>query len=357
MDHRRQPLFVTDCEGPLTRNDNAAELCAAFIPDGGAFFARLSRYDDYLADVLRKPGYNAGTTLALIAPFLRAFGVDDEAVETFSGETLVVVPGAAELIAGLRELLPTFVISTSYTPYVRAMAAALGLPFDHCVCTSLRLDDWDLPHAETAWLGDWAARVKDLPLITLPEGAAGLDDLAEDDRRAVRLLDAFFWQELGRRAPVAAALLASVRPVGGQGKLEALEEIAGASGAGGKRHGGDVSLAGVMYVGDSITDAPALAAVREQGGIALSFNGNGYALAAAEVAAASLDTHPTLELARAFARGGSAAARDLARAWPAPSDASGLPRVGLISESEAELAAASRAARASVRGEHIARLG
>ena len=56
-------IYVTDCEGPLTKNDNAQEIAERFIPDGAGFFARLSRYDDLLADVVRKPGYNAGDTL------------------------------------------------------------------------------------------------------------------------------------------------------------------------------------------------------------------------------------------------------------------------------------------------------
>ena len=55
-------LYVTDCEGPLTRNDNAQEIAAHFSPDGADLFARLSRYDDFLADVVRRPGYNAGDT-------------------------------------------------------------------------------------------------------------------------------------------------------------------------------------------------------------------------------------------------------------------------------------------------------
>ena len=47
-------IFVTDCEGPITKNDNAAELAEAFIPDGGAFFRKISLYDDYLAEIARK---------------------------------------------------------------------------------------------------------------------------------------------------------------------------------------------------------------------------------------------------------------------------------------------------------------
>jgi len=67
-------LYATDCEGPISKNDNAYELCERFLPEGAAFFERVSRYDDYLADVVRKPGYRPGDTLRLILPFLRATG-------------------------------------------------------------------------------------------------------------------------------------------------------------------------------------------------------------------------------------------------------------------------------------------
>ena len=33
--------FITDCEGPLTLNDNAFELAANFIEDGGELFRAL----------------------------------------------------------------------------------------------------------------------------------------------------------------------------------------------------------------------------------------------------------------------------------------------------------------------------
>jgi hypothetical protein len=42
--------FITDCEGPLTLNDNAFEIAADFIEDGGELFKILSLYDDYLVD-------------------------------------------------------------------------------------------------------------------------------------------------------------------------------------------------------------------------------------------------------------------------------------------------------------------
>ena len=42
--------FITDCEGPLTLNDNAFEMAAKFIEDGGELFKILSLYDDYLVE-------------------------------------------------------------------------------------------------------------------------------------------------------------------------------------------------------------------------------------------------------------------------------------------------------------------
>ena len=147
--------------------------------------------------------------------------------------------------------------------------------------------------------------------------------------------------------------MAAVRPVGGGQKLAALEAIVAAEGVAGR---------GVMYVGDSITDAPPLEAVKAWGGVSLSFNGNGYAIAAAEFAAASPDAEVQAQLAQAFAAGGRDAVEAAVRAWPKPKKGTpprGRARatVGLVAEAREALAEASAAARRSVRGEHAARLG
>ena len=394
-------IYVTDCEGPLTRNDNAQEIAERFLPDGAEFFARLSKYDDFLVDVAHKPGYNAGNTLRLIPPFFRAFHVTDEDVELFSAEQVLIVPRALETLDAIRALLPAYIISTSYTPYLRALCELSGFPFGNVRCTDLSLDAWEMPEDEAEWLREWVPRVCARPLIAYPDeaitagsghgsgsgshesgaGAAlGVPDsgapgrvtwtcpdealawLSGVDRETVRQFDQLFWRELPRR-PVSRALAEAVRPVGGGRKLQALEAIVAAEAVDG---------AGVMYVGDSITDTPPLAAVRAWGGVSLSFNGNAYALQAAEFAAASPDTEAQAQLAKAFAAGGRAAVEAAVRAWPkvqksrpAGVEAEGpkapagpaRARVGLTAEEPEALAAASAAARLSVRGERIARLG
>ena len=344
-------IYVTDCEGPLTRNDNAQEIAARFLPDGAELFARLSKYDDFLADVVRKPGYNAGDTLRLLPPFLKAFALTDEDVEAFSADGVLTVPGALQMLTETAALLPTFIISTSYTPYLKALCELSGFPAANVRCTELSLDAWLMPEDEKAWLRDEAAHVMERSLIEIPQGATSVDDLSPADAVTVAQLDDLFWVQMDGR--VSGELVAAIRPVGGGMKLAALEGIVAAEG---------VEGAGVMYVGDSITDAPPLAAVKAWGGASLSFNGNGYALAAAEFAAASSDAGVAAELAKAFAAGGRDGVEAAVRAWPKPkrgelATGRARARVGLVAEEPDALAEASAAARRGVRGERIARLG
>jgi energy-converting hydrogenase A subunit R len=344
-------IYVTDCEGPLTRNDNAQEIAERFVPDGAEFFARLSRYDDFLADVVHKPGYNAGDTLRLIPPFLRAFYVTDEDVEEFSAEQVLLVPQALKTLHAVSALMPAFIISTSYTPYLRALCELAGFPFEHVRCTELSLDAWDMYEDEAAWLRETATRVLARPVIEIPDGAQSANDLSADDQTTVAALDDLFWTRM--QGKVSGEMLAAVRPIGGGQKLAALNEIVAAEGVAG---------AGVMYVGDSITDAPPLEAVKAWGGVSLSFNGNGYAISAAEFAAASPDAEVQAQLAQEFSVGGRDAVEAAVRTWPKPkkdAPARGRARatVGIVAEEHEKLAEASAAARRSVRGERVARLG
>ncbi|MCX6363984.1 MAG: hypothetical protein NTW58_07420, partial [Actinobacteria bacterium] len=184
-------------------------------------------------------------------------------------------------------------------------------------------------------------------LIEIPDEASSADDLSPADAVTVAKLDELFWTQMDGR--VSGKLVAAVRPVGGGMKLAALEEIVAAR---------SVEGAGVMYVGDSITDAPPLAAVKAWGGVSLSFNGNDYALAAAEFAAASPDTGVAAALAKAFAGGGRDAVEAAVREWPKPPGGK-TPmgrehtRVGLVAEDPDALAEASAAARRSVRGRRM----
>ncbi|MCK5563078.1 hypothetical protein KAI30_02805, partial [Candidatus Bathyarchaeota archaeon] len=86
---QQRRLFISDCEGPISKNDNAYELSEHFIPKGASFFALVSRYDDVQADVVKRPEYKAGDTLRLILPFLKAYGVTNEKIKKFSKDHIL----------------------------------------------------------------------------------------------------------------------------------------------------------------------------------------------------------------------------------------------------------------------------
>jgi energy-converting hydrogenase A subunit R len=286
-------IFVTDCEGPISKNDNAMELAASFVPQGEQFFSLLSKYDDYLADVERRPGYKAGDTLRLILPFLKAFGATDKGIEEFSRANILLMPGAAEALRVVRKWMPAFIISTSYEPYIRALCEVIDFPFEQTYCTALALDRYPLPKEEEGYLRKMAGEIAGMPMIEWGQGAAGLEDLPKAGRDAVRRLNQIFWEELAGMQ--IGRVLAEVDPIGGEAKAAAVRAIL-------ERTGAEVSE--VMYVGDSITDFQALEMVKAGGGLAVSFNGNAYAIKAAQVACLGRDTGIISICAQLFAAAG-----------------------------------------------------
>ncbi len=70
-----------------------------------------------------------------------------------------------------------------------------------------------------------------------------------------------------------------------------------------------------MYVGDSITDVEAFKLVRANGGLTVSFNGNGYAVKNAEVAVLSESNLVTAVIADLFCRFGKEKAFNAVQNW------------------------------------------
>jgi len=349
-------VFVTDCEGPISKNDNALELCCHFIPEGEKFFSLLSRYDDYLAYVERREGYKAGDTLRLIVPFLIAFGASDEAIERFSAENILIMPRARESLRYILSLMPTFIISTSYEPYIRALSESLSFPFDRTYCTRLQLERFPLSQVERGRLRELAREIASLPMIDWPEGARRKEDLSPSSRGVVDRLDEIFWGELLRSE--SGQILREVDPVGGEAKAKAIKDIA-------RRVGSAISE--VIYVGDSITDEKALRLVKEGGGVAVSFNGNAYALREAEIASLAPDARALAAFAHLFYRRGKEGVIEGVRRWgkeyllemglPEELIPEGAEVVRLNEENLQKWIERSEAFRRQVRGERVGKLG
>lgn len=357
-------VFVSDCEGPISRNDNAFETTAHFVPNGAKLFTVISRYDDVLADITKKPGHKAGDTLKLVLPFLKAYDVTDEAMNEFSARNLVLIQGAKDTLDHVRSMTDAFIVSTSYEHYMKALCQAVNFPFENVYCTRFKLDKYSINESEKVSLKQIAEEIAELPVFEIPTNAKSPKDLPKESQNTIKQLEDFFWNRIVHME--SGRIYAEIKPVGGVEKAEAIERIMDKL---------NVKLADMMYVGDSITDEEAFKLLKKGEGLTLSFNGNQYAVKNADIAVLSDNTVVTSIIADVFIRFGKEAALALTENWSRqtiqksqvskrliarlfelyPSE---LPRVRLVtSENMDDLADESNEFRKRVRGEVIGGLG
>lgn len=359
-----QKFFATDCEGPISKNDNAMELAADFLPQGGTFFARVSKYDDFLADVEKRPGYRAGDTLKLILPFFKAFDIKEKDMEVFSRNHILLLPRAQETLSFISSLMPCYIISTSYSPYIRSLCQAVGHPEGNAFSTQVPLNDFTLPGQEKNRLLTLEKEIASMPDFHWPESAQSLLDLTPENRGVIERLNHIFWDEIA--AMEVGRLLFEIHPVGGEEKAAAIRKISALL---------KIPISQSFYAGDSITDVQAFQEVNQAQGITLSFNGNTYAVREARIACLSPNTLPLSILAQAFQQGGAEAVYSFASHWnreyllisgvhPSwikalfPEDAPPLSEVVLLnSENKTQVGQRSSRFRKEIRGESIGALG
>jgi energy-converting hydrogenase A subunit R len=267
-------FFVSDCEGPISINDNAFELSNHFIDDGDKFFEIVSRYDDVLAYVLKRQGYNAGGTLKFILPFLKAYGATNNNIINFSTNNVHLIPGAVETMEYVNSIMPSFIVSTSYYHYILAVCNKIGFPIENTYSTKLDMDFIDINPDELDIIKEYKTSI-----VKEPE---------------FELLDKIFWKELPKLE--IAAIMDTVKPIGGEGKKDAVLDIIS------KYH---LKAQDLFYIGDSITDVQPLKFANDNGGIAVSFNGNEYAIEESEIAVIADNTLITSVLADIFNKCGT----------------------------------------------------
>ncbi len=266
-------VFISDCEGPISINDNAFELAGYFIEDGEKFFTVISKYDDILVDEVKREGYNAGGTLKLIVPFLKAYGATNQKIVEFSRKNVLLVPYAKETLKFVNDNMPSFIVSTSYSQYIKALCDIIEFPFENTYSTELDIDGTLLNTDEAEKLMEIRKEILENPDF--------------------ELIDKIFWQDILELD--IHQIMKNVNPVGGKGKKEAVVDIT-------RRFGFENS--DILYVGDSITDVEPLGFAKEHGGLAVSFNGNEFALREAEIAIMADNTLMISIIADLFNRSG-----------------------------------------------------
>ena len=263
--------FITDCEGPLTLNDNAFELSANFIERGDELFKTLSLYDDYLADIVKMENYKAGNTLKLILPFFIAENLENEDLVEFSKNHIYAVNDSKFLLKYLQNAMNTYIVSTSYGQYIEAVSDYMELPFKNTFYTKVNLDNLALTNEEIEKIKEFKGLILENPS----------DYELFDDIFFTQIVKMGIYDEIEK-----------IEVVGGQGKKLAIDEIIA-------RDGIDVNE--ILYIGDSITDVEPLEFAHKNNGVSISFNGNEYPLKVAEIAIVSPSAVTTAVIADVYA--------------------------------------------------------
>ena len=250
-----EKFYVTDCEGPLSINDNAYEIADYFIPEGGEFFSILSNYDDLLVEKYPNKHF-AGSTLKYILPFFKAYDLTEKDLIEFSQDNINMIDGAYLMISYVQDIMPFYIVSTSYNQYIQALSDKTGFKYENAYSTLLDLDDYDLSNDEAQKLLD----IHDN--ILFDSSFENIDRLYSNVISQMKIN----------------SLMESVKPVGGIGKYEAILDIINKN---------DYKAENLMYSGDSITDKEALTYARDNGGVSISFNGNIHSIKSASISIAS----------------------------------------------------------------------
>jgi energy-converting hydrogenase A subunit R len=270
---------------------------------------------------------------------------------------MLLVRDARISLERIRSIIPAYIVSTSYSQYIEALCTVLGIPKEHTFSTCLNLDAQSLSTEETRRLQALQEEILSLPSIEIPEDAERLEDLSSSSQRTIARLDTIFWEEFPKTT--AGRILLEVRPVGGVEKARVVADITMTL---------VTSLDAVFYVGDSITDAEILRIVKDSGGVAVSFNGNRYAVEKAEISVLSDSLLAVAILAEIFAERGRDGVLELVKKETpdsfmnlmqiAQSSSTSLPEVSVITPTNlGQIARKSIAFRREVRGEAIAALG
>jgi energy-converting hydrogenase A subunit R len=286
-------VICFDLEGPLSPQDNAYEVMG-LLPNGQRIFEVISRYDDILT-LEERSGYEPGDTLSLIVPFLVYHKLTEDDIRRVS-DTAKIVDGVPYVIERLKKLgwLP-HIISTSYSQHAHNIGRKIGVPEKKIHCTSLPLDSFSKKLSE-----EDRSTIKKLESDILTKLYPALDD----EKQMRERLDAFYYG--GIAGTKLGELMSKVMVVGGARKVDAVETVS-------KETGTDLS--DMIVVGDSITDYKMLGRVRVEGGIAVAFNANKYALPHANVGLASTDMRMLLVVIAGHMCGGQSCALDAVAAW------------------------------------------
>ena len=243
-----------------------------FYYNGDDLFKILSLYDDYLVDEVKKKDYKAGNTLKLILPFFVVENLKNEDLVNFSQEHIYVVNDSKFLLKYLQNAMNTYIVSTSYGQYIKAVSNFMEFPFKNTYFTDVNMDELNLNDEEILKIINFKKQILENP-------------------KNYELFDDIFFNEIPKMNIY--ENIKNIDVIGGEGKKLAIDDIIASD---------NIDINEILYIGDSITDVEPLRFARKNNGISISFNGNDYPLREAQIAIVSPSAITTAVIANIYAK-------------------------------------------------------
>ncbi|MFA6383292.1 MAG: HAD hydrolase family protein [Parcubacteria group bacterium] len=296
---KRKIAIITDLEGPWVTNDNAYELfvwfailCGLGEEVGQKAYQRISVIDDIWGDFgkVKKydETYSSGHTLKVILPFLKAMGAVERDLYDFSRKSMRTLKSTDKVFRKLSGAYPTWIVSTSYSFFVRAFCDLVGFDSERAHCTKVsRFDKIGIKEKESKELQDFIVRLAEMPVLEY-DHANG--EVIDEHVRYYEEMTRFIWETISKMK--VGQFMKEVVPVGQLQKYVALEEICRKN---------DISLTDVVCIGDSQTDVTmgGRAAGR---GLFIVVNGKGWVCDLSDIMIIGNDTRAIKKVVDMFAK-------------------------------------------------------
>ncbi|MCL2607786.1 MAG: hypothetical protein FWD92_04460 [Methanomassiliicoccaceae archaeon] len=306
-DHMEELGFSEDkqtictASGFLDSKDPMKGMCDRFIRNGGKMYDVLMAYDNIQSFELNTDIRKSGDSLRTLVPLLKASGATDSSVQEYFMNNMRLMPGC-DAMHHLNRMMSTLIVSESYEHHAAALCDAMNLSPDVIRCTEISFDGLDMSESEKRRARESIVELSKLnvPKVSSDKGARYLDNKDETiliDLEDITLtVDDFdLMYQLGE-----------MKPMGGNEKAFALMDL---------RRRTEVDLDRTAYVGSNSSDFPAMDIVRDNEGLAMSFNGDEYAVRGSNVAVMSSNSIVAAVLISEFYSNGLEGVFSLIGAW------------------------------------------
>ena len=261
--------------GFLSSANSMKRMCDRFIRNGGRLFDILTAYDSILSYGLNRDDRRSGDAIRTLVPLLKAAGVTDSSLYDHFSKNMDLMPGA-DVINYMNGLMTVSLVSETYEHHALALCDSLKIPSDMVQSTEVSFDELELDRNEAKKFREYAADISkmDIPKVSSGDGIQFID---HKDQMILDTVDGIIEKmnetDFNYR-------MEEVKLMGGNEKAFALMDM---------RRRTMVDLDCTAYIGSNATDYPAMDIIYDNEGLALSFNGDAYAVKGANVAVMSPD--------------------------------------------------------------------